>query len=143
MCVVVYFVRILISSDIYIIYDTAHLIFQMNNSPAVIKKPAAMIGPVAAAGPTMVAAAVAAPEALPKNIIQTRELLYRLIISQLFYDGYQQVAVTLSNMGELLHLISELLVRSIQEPVFSFLITVMCHIYRYLYDVQQEACGAK
>ncbi|XP_023333349.1 cleavage stimulation factor subunit 1 [Eurytemora carolleeae] len=35
---------------------------------------------------------------IPSNIIQTRELLYRLIISQLFYDGYQQVAVTLSNM---------------------------------------------
>ena len=38
---------------------------------------------------------------IPANIIQTRELLYRLIISQLFYDGYQQVAVTLSNMGRL------------------------------------------
>lgn len=25
------------------------------------------------------------------NILQTRELLYRLIISQLFYDGHQQV----------------------------------------------------
>lgn len=37
---------------------------------------------------------------IPSNIIQTRELLYRLIISQLFYDGYQQVAVTLSNMGK-------------------------------------------
>merc|ERR1719158_2382137 len=34
----------------------------------------------------------------PGNIIQTREVLYRLIISQLFYDGYQQVAVTLSNI---------------------------------------------
>ena len=38
---------------------------------------------------------------LPENIVKTRELLYRLIISQLFYDGYQQVAVTLSNMGKL------------------------------------------
>ena len=38
---------------------------------------------------------------IPANIIQTRELLYRLIISQLFYDGYQQVAVTLSNMGNI------------------------------------------
>ncbi len=35
-------------------------------------------------------------EQLPKNIIQTRELLYRLIISQLFYDGYQQVHTLLS-----------------------------------------------
>merc|ERR1719430_2812039 len=35
---------------------------------------------------------------IPANIIQTREVLYRLIISQLFYDGYQQVAVTLSNI---------------------------------------------
>jgi len=35
---------------------------------------------------------------LPGNIIQTRELLYRLMISQLFYDGYQQVAVQLSGM---------------------------------------------
>eukprot|EP00088_Acartia_fossae_P026457 TRINITY_DN27295_c0_g1_i1.p1 TRINITY_DN27295_c0_g1~~TRINITY_DN27295_c0_g1_i1.p1 ORF type:complete len:439 (+),score=113.58 TRINITY_DN27295_c0_g1_i1:18-1334(+) len=35
---------------------------------------------------------------LPDNIVKTRDLLYRLIISQLFYDGYQQVAVTLSNM---------------------------------------------
>lgn len=44
--------------------------------------------------------ASAVPEIqIPANIIQTRELLYRLIISQLFYDGYQQVAVTLSNMG--------------------------------------------
>ena len=34
----------------------------------------------------------------PGEMIQTRDLLYRLIISQLFYDGYQQVAVTLSNM---------------------------------------------
>ena len=36
--------------------------------------------------------------AIPTNIIQDREFLSRLIISQLFYDGYQQVAVTLSNM---------------------------------------------
>ena len=34
----------------------------------------------------------------PGEMIQTRDLLYRLIISQLFYDGYQQVAVTLSNI---------------------------------------------
>ena len=32
------------------------------------------------------------------NIIQSRDFLYRLIISQLFYDGYQQVAMTLSNI---------------------------------------------
>jgi len=38
------------------------------------------------------------PGDLPANIIQTREVLYRLIISQLFYDGYQQVALTLSNI---------------------------------------------
>ena len=35
---------------------------------------------------------------MPSNIVQAREFLYRLIISQLFYDGYQQVAVTLSNI---------------------------------------------
>ena len=35
---------------------------------------------------------------LPSNIVQSRDALYRLIISQLFYDGYQQVAVTLSNI---------------------------------------------
>ena len=37
----------------------------------------------------------------PGNVIQARELLYRLMISQLFYDGYQQVAVTLSNISKL------------------------------------------
>ena len=35
---------------------------------------------------------------MPNNAIHARDLLYRLIISQLFYDGYQQVAVTLSNI---------------------------------------------
>ena len=35
---------------------------------------------------------------MPTNIVQQRDFLYRLIISQLFYDGYQQVAVTLSNI---------------------------------------------
>jgi len=34
----------------------------------------------------------------PGDLIHSRDLLYRLIISQLFYDGYQQVAVSLSNM---------------------------------------------
>ena len=60
------------------------------------------------AAPTTVGAAASGPPVattvsdlqIPTNIIQTRELLYRLIISQLFYDGYQQVAVTLSNMGK-------------------------------------------
>jgi len=35
---------------------------------------------------------------MPSNVIHSRDLLYRLIISQLFYDGYQQVAVTLTNI---------------------------------------------
>lgn len=34
----------------------------------------------------------------PKNSVQSRDYVYRLIISQLFYDGYQQMAVQLSNM---------------------------------------------
>jgi cleavage stimulation factor subunit 1 len=31
-----------------------------------------------------------------KNDLKFRESLYRMIISQLFYDGYQQLAVGLS-----------------------------------------------
>ena len=34
-----------------------------------------------------------------QSSIKTRDILYRLVISQLFYDGYQQVAVALSNIG--------------------------------------------
>ena len=34
-----------------------------------------------------------------QSTIKTRDILYRLVISQLFYDGYQQVAVALSNIG--------------------------------------------
>ncbi|XP_044728718.1 cleavage stimulation factor subunit 1 [Chrysoperla carnea] len=34
----------------------------------------------------------------PKNLIKSREFLYRLIISQLFYDGHQNVAVGLSSL---------------------------------------------
>ncbi|CAG5103809.1 Similar to CSTF1: Cleavage stimulation factor subunit 1 (Homo sapiens) [Cotesia congregata] len=33
-----------------------------------------------------------------KNVIKNRELLYRMIISQLFYDGHQTLAVQLSNL---------------------------------------------
>merc|ERR1719266_1300675 len=33
-----------------------------------------------------------------QSTIKTRDILYRLVISQLFYDGYQQVAVALSNI---------------------------------------------
>ncbi|GLV45750.1 Cleavage stimulation factor 50 kD subunit [Carabus blaptoides fortunei] len=33
-----------------------------------------------------------------KNLIKSRELLYRLIISQLFYDGHQSLAVNLSSV---------------------------------------------
>ena len=33
-----------------------------------------------------------------ENVMKTRELLYRLILSQLFYDGYQQIALQLSNV---------------------------------------------
>lgn len=32
----------------------------------------------------------------PKNVVKSRELLYRMIISQLFYDGYQTIAASLS-----------------------------------------------
>lgn len=35
-------------------------------------------------------------EKLTKNDVKFRENLYRLIVSQLFYDGYQHVAVGLS-----------------------------------------------
>lgn len=68
--------------------------FQMNNFNMTK-------GGILGQGPVSVPAVAAAlPDLqIPANIIQTRELLYRLIISQLFYDGYQQVAVTLSNMG--------------------------------------------
>jgi hypothetical protein len=84
------------------------MFFQMNNTLSVMKKPMLTPGgpPTVAAGPVMVQGVhpqLLQPqlqqqpqpqqqlEQLPKNIIQTRELLYRLIISQLFYDGYQQV----------------------------------------------------
>jgi len=32
------------------------------------------------------------------NIIRSREIMYRLMISQLFYDGYSQVAIQLTNI---------------------------------------------
>jgi len=32
------------------------------------------------------------------NVIRTREIMYRLIISQLFYDGYSQAAIQLTNV---------------------------------------------
>lgn len=38
------------------------------------------------------------PEFVPGSILKNREILYRLMISQLFYDGHQQVAVQLSNI---------------------------------------------
>ncbi|CAO1389007.1 unnamed protein product [Diamesa hyperborea] len=34
----------------------------------------------------------------PHNVVKNREILYRLIISQLFYDGHQSVAAELSNI---------------------------------------------
>lgn len=34
----------------------------------------------------------------PGNPVKTRDLLYRLMVSQLFYDGHQQVAVQLTNL---------------------------------------------
>ena len=40
-----------------------------------------------------------------QSSIKTRDILYRLVISQLFYDGYQQVAVALSNIGRFLKII--------------------------------------
>ncbi|PSN45009.1 Cleavage stimulation factor subunit 1 [Blattella germanica] len=36
----------------------------------------------------------------PKNIIKARDLLYRLMISQLFYDGHQSLAVGLSAVAQ-------------------------------------------
>jgi cleavage stimulation factor subunit 1 len=33
-----------------------------------------------------------------KSEVRQRESLYRLMVSQLFYDGYQNVAVALSNL---------------------------------------------
>jgi hypothetical protein len=93
------------------------LMLQMNNTLSVMKKPMLTPGgpPTVAAGPVLVQGVhpqllqpqlqqqqlqqqqLQQPqqqlEQLPKNIIQTRELLYRLIISQLFYDGYQQVII--------------------------------------------------
>ena len=41
-----------------------------------------------------------------QSSIKTRDILYRLVISQLFYDGYQQVAVALSNIGRLVKVIN-------------------------------------
>ena len=44
------------------------------------------------------------PEGVPPGLapgtsaVKTRDLLYRLIVSQLFYDGYQAVAVQLTNL---------------------------------------------
>lgn len=38
------------------------------------------------------------PVFIPGNQIRNREILYRLIISQLFYDGYQPMAVQLSGI---------------------------------------------
>ena len=35
---------------------------------------------------------------VPKNPVQSRDYVYRLIISQLFYDGYQQMASQMTNM---------------------------------------------
>merc|ERR1712209_305419 len=32
------------------------------------------------------------------NVIRSREIMYRLMISQLFYDGYSPVAIQLTNM---------------------------------------------
>jgi cleavage stimulation factor subunit 1 len=34
----------------------------------------------------------------PKSEVRFRETVYRLMVSQLFYDGYQNVAVALSNL---------------------------------------------
>ncbi|XP_001868654.2 cleavage stimulation factor subunit 1 isoform X1 [Culex quinquefasciatus] len=34
----------------------------------------------------------------PKNVVKCRELLYRLMISQLFYDGHHQLAVELTGL---------------------------------------------
>ena len=56
-----------------------------------------------------------------QSSIKTRDILYRLVISQLFYDGYQQVAVALSNIGEmsisfLEHILSLYLLSSPHRP---------------------------
>jgi hypothetical protein len=95
------------------------LMLQMNNTLTVMKKPMLTPGgpPTVAAGPVLVQGVhpqLLQPqlqpqlqqqqpqqqlEQMPKNIIQTRELLYRLIISQLFYDGYQQVQHCCLSLG--------------------------------------------
>ena len=42
-------------------------------------------------------------EVTSKSDLKFRETLYRMIISQLFYDGYQQVAVGLSGTLQVEH----------------------------------------
>ena len=71
-------------------------------------------GPVGVmGGPGVVSAGPTGPQVGPDTFlpgqsnIKTRDLLYRLVISQLFYDGYQQVAVALSNIGQLVGLLRE------------------------------------
>ena len=51
--------------------------------------PGVIVGAPTVTGP--MSAADALGSYTPGNPVKTRELLYRLIVSQLFYDGYQQV----------------------------------------------------
>ncbi len=54
--------------------------------------------------PPMPMAPAGEPEMVPSGLdpgtgaVRTRDLLYRLMVSQLFYDGYQTVAVQLTNL---------------------------------------------
>jgi len=61
--------------------------------PPVVSAPPVSSGPVATLVP---------PGATPGTAsVKTREMLYGLIVSQLFYDGYSQVAMQLTNILQL------------------------------------------
>ena len=49
-------------------------------------------------GPGPIDSGDALGDFMPGNVVQNRELMYRLMISQLFYDGYQNIAAQLNNI---------------------------------------------
>ena len=63
--------------------------------------PPGLLGSGPPAAPQQQQTIVGEPFIPGQSSIKTRDTLYRLVISQLFYDGYQQVAVALSNIGEM------------------------------------------
>ena len=63
--------------------------------------PPGLLGSGPPAAPQQQQTIVGEPFIPGQSSIKTRDILYRLVISQLFYDGYQQVAVALSNIGEM------------------------------------------